>query len=129
VNTKSNGIAKPTYLPIQTHENPSLWTMMDANVQSSKKSKLTPTHRRLKAILASYSRYLSHLLFGILVYSILNGNVLDQLCFQPPTLDKLPDTEKVIGKAVFSVLAPWWPSQESDRSQLWSVKSDLGVYT
>jgi hypothetical protein len=31
---------------------------------------------------------------------------------------------------VFSVLAPWWPSQESDRTEIWLVQSfHLGVHT
>jgi hypothetical protein len=29
---------------------------------------------------------------------------------------------------VFSVVAPWWPSQESDQTEIWSVRSaNLGV--
>jgi hypothetical protein len=38
----------------------------------------------------------------------------------------------VIELSVFSVLAPWWPSQEPDQTGIWSagvVKSDRGAHT
>jgi hypothetical protein len=35
----------------------------------------------------------------------------------------------VIALYVFSVLAPWWPSQESDWTEIWFVQSfHLGVH-
>jgi hypothetical protein len=35
----------------------------------------------------------------------------------------------VIVLFAFSVLATWWPSQESDRTEIWSVESfHLGVH-
>jgi hypothetical protein len=49
------------------------------------------------------------------------------------TYDKFGDdpaiSSGVIALFVFSVLAPWWPSQESDRTENWSVQSfHLGVH-
>jgi hypothetical protein len=54
----------------------------------------TAFSRRLKVIYSLLPRYFSRLLFGLLMYFKRN-----QLCLQPPTLDKLLDTEKVLEKA------------------------------
>jgi hypothetical protein len=50
-------------------------------------------------------------------------------CTYDKNLEMIQPLVEEIALFVFSVLAPWWPSQESDRTKIWSVRSgDLGIH-
>jgi hypothetical protein len=81
---------------------------MQIDITCTHECQVTVSHRQpsqleqAEGYLSSFPMHFSCLLFGILLYFILYGNVLYQLCLQLPILDKLPDTGKVIEKAAQS---------------------------